>query len=413
MIKNNTPRQAGVAYGRKKALLVLPVFLAVLILAGCSYQLPGSKKKEANQKVLIGSLWKTSDGGHTFEEKSQIDEKTKIAAANILTIAYHPKKQRSIYVSTVDHGIFKTEDAGEKWGSIVFPPKRIYSFLIDQKDPDNRMFASGVIQNWGKIFRTEDGGNKWDEVYTEPGQGTSVTAIAQNPKNMNNIIAGTSVGVIIISVDGGNTWKNVGSYGNNIPNGFIGDFAFDSKEVQSMYLFINGGKFYYSKDGGIKWLDWEEEKQKEVQAIRVRAVEANKNKNIALGSQLNKQASDLSKRNNENKMPGGIVTIAADPNIPGTVYAGTGRGFFRSPDYGKYWYKLNIIESAEKYPIRSIAVNPKNSKEIVFVAGRAFYKSIDGGTTWAVTGLSVDRDASFVSYDPFEPSFIFIGLRKF
>jgi outer membrane PBP1 activator LpoA protein len=57
MIKNNTPRQAGVAYGRKKALLVLPVFLAVLILAGCSYQLPGSKKKETNQKVLIGRTY--------------------------------------------------------------------------------------------------------------------------------------------------------------------------------------------------------------------------------------------------------------------------------------------------------------------------------------------------------------------
>ena len=74
---------------------------------------------------------------------------------------------------------------------------------------------------------------------------------------------------------------------------------------------------------------------------------------------------------------------------------------------------MNIIESAKKFSIRSIAVNPKNSKEIVFVAGRAFYKSIDEGATWSVTGLDVDRDAFFVSYDPFDPKYLFLGLRSF
>jgi photosystem II stability/assembly factor-like uncharacterized protein len=112
-------------------------------------------------------------------------------------------------------------------------------------------------------------------------------------------------------------------------------------------------------------------------------------------------------------MPSGIVSIAPDPAVSGTLYAGTNAGLFRSTDYGKYWYELNIIESAKQFPIRSIAVNPKNPKEVVFVSGKAFYKSTNGGETWAITSLSVDRDASFVAYDPFDPKYLLIGLRKF
>ena len=121
----------------------------------------------------------------------------------------------------------------------------------------------------------------------------------------------------------------------------------------------------------------------------------------------------LSERNQANKMPTGIISIASDPTRSGVIYAGTSNGFFKSTDFGKYWTEINIIESAKKFPIRSIAVNPKNSEEIVFVSGKAFYKSIDSGQTWFVTGLTVDRGASFVSYDPFDSEYLFVGLRNF
>jgi photosystem II stability/assembly factor-like uncharacterized protein len=172
-------------------------------------------------------------------------------------------------------------------------------------------------------------------------------------------------------------------------------------------------KIYYSPDGGNTWLDWEAEKQKEVKALQDRATKAAAAGNADEAKGLQKQAQDLSKRNSDNKMPAGIVSVATDTQKSGVIYAGTLDGLFRSTDYGKYWYEVNIIKSATKFPIRSIAVNPKNSNEIVFVAGKAFYKSTDNGETWLVTGLNVDRDASFISYDPFDPNYLFIGLRKF
>lgn len=391
-----------------KKSLVLAV--SVFMLSGCTLPIPSSLAPSSGGSVQTkGSLWRTSDGGQSFEVKSEIDEKTIIAKADILSVAYHPNTQGTIYVGSVENGIFKTEDSGEQWTPIAFPYKKIYSFILDRNDPDNRMFASGVVGEWGKIFRTDDGGENWNEVYTEPGTGATVTALSQHPSDTNVIFAGTSTGTVVKSTDSGDTWKNVG----NKIDGTVSDFAFDASSKFATYLLTFGQKVYFSRDGGLGWIDWEAEKQNELTALQKRASDASATGDRKRGDALQKQVQLLSERNQTNKMPSGIVSIAADPKNTGVIYAGTSTGFFRSPDYGKYWYEINIIESAKKFAIRSIAIKPTDSKEIVFVAGKAFYKSIDGGQTWFVTGLNVDRGASFVSYDPFDSEYLFVGLRNF
>jgi len=211
------------------------------------------------------------------------------------------------------------------------------------------------------------------------------------------------------SVDSGETWANVG----NEINGTVSDIAFDSTKSLVTYLLVFGQKVYYSSDGGVQWIDWEVEKQKEMADLQDRASRASSKGNRSEGDSIRNQVTNLSKRNQENEMPRGIVSIASDPTQSGVLYAGTNVGLFRSTDFGKYWEEINIIESAKAFPIRSIAVNPQDSKEIVFVAGKAFYKSIDGGVTWMTTGLNVDRGVSFITYDPFDPKYLFIGLRNF
>ncbi len=395
----------------QRLLLSGVLAMGTFILSGCTIPLPGSLSPETTTSgaPAKGSLWRTSDGGQTFEVKSTIDETTTITKADILSIAYHPHTQGTIYVGSVDNGIFKTEDAGEQWTPISFPPKKIYSFILDRNDPDNRMFASGVVGEWGKIFRTDDGGEEWKEVYTEPGVQANVTALSQHPTDINVIFAGTSTGTVVKSTDAGETWKNVG----NKIEGTVSDILFDATQKFTTYLLTFGQKLYYSRDGGVAWLDWEEEKQKEVAALQKRASDASTNGNAKESERLQKESAKLSERNQTNKMPAGIISIASDPTRSGVIYAGTSNGFFKSADFGKYWTEINIIESAKKFPIRSIAVNPKNPDEIVFVAGKAFYKSIDSGQTWFVTGMTVDRGASFVSYDPFDSEYLFVGLRNF
>lgn len=360
------------------------------------------------QIINKDSILRSTDSGDSFSPFFKISANEQVGLANVLSITFHPLTRDKIIVTSLEDGLFNKEAEKDMWDIISFPPKKIYSFILDKKNPDDRMFASGVVNENGRIFRTEDGGQNWKAVYVEPGNASIITALAQDPRDVNIIYSGTSQGTIVKSSDGGNTWKNIG----NRINGVIKYLSFDATRSSVIYLLSFQKKMYYSPDKGATWLDWEEEKVKEIAALTKQAAELAKQGNKQGAENLKKQAEALKKRNTTNKMPSAINLIVADPKVSGTIYAGTKSGLFRSTDFGKYWTELDIIESAKSYPIRSIAVNPKNSKEVIFVAGNAFYKTQNSGGTWSITPLSSDRTASFVAYDPFDVNTIFVGVSS-
>lgn len=374
---------------------------------------PVAVKAVPSNKDLIkiinkDSILRSTDAGDTFAPYFKISTSEQIGLANVLAITFHPLVQGRIIVGSYEDGLFSKNTEGDTWDIISFPPKKIYSFILDKNNPDQRMFASGVVEGNGRIFRTNDGGETWKAVYVEPGQSSTITALSQNPRNTNTIYSGTSQGTIVKSIDGGNTWKNSGGQ----ISGLIKYISFDAAKPLAVYLLSFQKKMYYSPNEGGKWIDWEQEKADEVTALYKQANDLAKQGNKAGADSFRKKADALKQRNTENKMPNGINLIVADPKISGTIYAGTNSGLFRSKDFGKYWSELDIIKSAKSYPIRSIAINPKDSKEVVFVAGKAFYKSRNSGSTWSVTPLNSDRTASFVAYDPFDPNSLFIGVSS-
>ncbi len=383
----------------KRAIIAVIPFFA-LVLSGCSL---GSQQSDMTQNLPTvpggllssnqkGSVWKSDDGGQTFRVKSTVDPTRMIDKADILSIAFHPTKSKTVILGTINDGIFQTQDGGEIWTPIPFPPKRIYSFILDRNNPDSRMFVSGVVNNRGKIFRTDDNGANWHEIYTEPGDNTFVSSLAQDPWNADIIYAGTNAGTLLKSLDAGGTWKNIGGKAEYGP---VSNITFDANRHDSISFLSFGNKMYHSPDGGNTWLDWEKVKQDERQALAAKGHPTDSVADAATAA------------------PAQMLTLVADPSQSGVLYVGTSNvGISRSSDSGKNWSKLNIIDSALKFPIRSIAVDPKESKNIIFVAGKTIYRSSDGGVTWSVTAINSDRSASVVDYDPFDSRFIFIGIRE-
>ncbi len=370
----------------KKSLLLV---VSAVVLSGCTIQLPFSVLTPTaseqptdvfGKKIQAGSVWKSTDSGQTFEVKSRVDDKQSITKADVLALSFHPNDSNILYIATADHGIFKSMDAGEYWEQIVFPPKKIYSFILDRNDPDNRMFASGTIGNLGKIFRTDDGGTEWRAVYTEPGAGVVITILAQHPRDTNVLFAGTSAGTVVKSTDSGETWKNVG----RTLDGPITEIAFDAVEPMSIYALSINKKIYYSADGGVAWTD----------QMQVTNTNNNAPATTSTGG------------------PDMALSITADPIVSGRLYATKNGGLYRSDDFTRTWNKVNIIESAEKFPVRTVVVNPRNSQEIIFSAGSAFYRSTNGGDTWAVVDLYIDRSVSVLAYDPADSSIIYMALRN-
>lgn len=74
------------------------------------------------------------------------------------------------------------------------------------------------------------------------------------------------------------------------------------------------------------------------------------------------------------------VTLAADPNDTGSIYAGTqGDGIYYSGDQGRSWIRLGLAGQI----VKSIAVSPHDSRVIYAgVKPAAVYKSVDAGRTW-------------------------------
>jgi photosystem II stability/assembly factor-like uncharacterized protein len=344
------------------------VLAAVFFLSGCSIPSLGiGTSTTGNQSFL-----KSSNGGSTWEPKMKIDEKKNISVANILSMQVNPQDPNIIYIGTADNGLFVSKDGAETWSNIKFPAS-VYGLALNPQNPQI-IYASGVLKGRAKIYKQEGEGQEWKEIYTEPSDGTIISALAIDRTNPQILYAGTNAGVIIRSADGGNQWINlkVSTTQQKTP---VNGIAFDAGNSAHVYfsLFKNG--LYETTDG-----------------INVNSV------NDKIGNVKN----------------GGVVyNVFSDPYFGGVVYLGMSNGILRGTNGGNNWESLNLIESSKKFPVRAIAINPKNSKEIIYAAGNALYKSTDNGAHWTTFQLNATKGVSVIKYDPIDPNKIYAGFRKF
>ncbi len=351
------------------------LFFGILFfLTGCSITLPTG----GGGTAATGSVYKSTDAGNTFEAKITIDEKTKLSSADVLSVAIHPTNSQIIYIGTESTGLFRTTNGADTWQKITFPPTKIYGLAVDNTNGD-RLFATGVYENTGKIYRSLDAGTNWKEIYTEPGSGTVITALTLDRANPNVLYAATSAGVVIRSLDGGETWKNVVLATGPVTQVFASD------KIIVLSIFEKGTEVSF--DQGVTF----EDNTKSILTTQVTSV-VDQEKKIT---------------------PQSIYVLTEDPHQKGVFLAGAKNGLFRTGDYGKTWTEIDIIESSKKFPIRAIAINPVNSNEIVYTSGEALYKSIDGGVKWSTAELKIGRGVSHLFYDPQTPSTLFFTLRKF
>lgn len=353
----------------KKVLLSLPILAAAVFLSGCSL---GGVALPAQDSVSNATVLKTEDGGATWKPKIRIDDKKTIAGVDILSMAVHPVDPNIVYIGTESDGLFVTKDAGETWNQVPFASKA-YGLLFDPQNPDI-MYGTGIFKGRAKIFKRMREGEEWKEVYTEPADGTTISSIAIDKFNAQVLYAGTNEGVIVKTVDGGQTWVNLKKEANQA-TGPIVNIGFDSANDAHVFFAVFQAGVLETKNAGATIED--------------------------ITSKIDTVGRTTS-----------VYNLTVDPYLPGVVYVGTGAGIFRRSG-GDDWKSLNIIESSRSFPIRSIAINPKNSREIIFSSAKAIYKSVDSGATWSTFQLDTSKEISALRYDQSDPNRIYAGLRSF
>ena len=226
-----------------------------------------------------GGVWKTNDGGSSWENISD-----GYFGGSIGAVAVSEWDNNVIYVGggektvrgnvSYGYGMFKSVDAGKTWTSIGLKNSRhIPRIRIHPKNPD--LVYAAVLGDLFKssdergIYRSMDGGKSWQRILFANADAGAVDLI-MDPNNPRILYASTwrirrtpfslesggEGSALWKSTDGGDTWTNI-SKNEGLPDGIWGISGVTVSPVNSdrVWALIENDKggVYRSDDAGKTW----------------------------------------------------------------------------------------------------------------------------------------------------------------
>jgi len=326
------------------------------------------------------------------------------------------KSGHRLYAGTASGGVSVSEDGGATWKNAGATQGQGLSLSVDSAgsvylgtSADGAFRLAGP----GQAHRRFDADNRrwrrigWDEMKRCPCQDGHAVVI--DPSDHERVFLTTNDGGLLLTEDGGRTWKDGGTRGflSRSPRGV----AFDPQEPRRVYAstFVGGGLFK-SEDHGKHW-------QRRLfgsgtiytTGISVDPVDhsvyvATVGGGFALKPNGVWKSTDFGETFTRiDRAPGAPPDefldlsgrgITVDPHNHTTIYlADRNSGLWRSQDAGASW--INVYEPAAF----SVTVDPVDPQ--IAYAGTIFQgvvKSRDGGSTWA------QKSNGLPSFDPTDPN---------
>lgn len=219
------------------------------------------------------------------------------------------------------------------------------------------------------VFRSVDAGRTW--AFAGSGIiGRVVDALAVDPTNPSIAYAGSPLGTIYKTADGGASWTSVSSglFPGNAP---IRDIAIDPSSPSTLYAATHSAAVFpslgvqKSTNGGQTWTD--------------------------------AGANGLGTKN--------VYAVAIDRNNPSVIYAGglfdnSDRPLFKSTNGGASW--VPISSGVPALSVDAIGVDPTNGNTLFIGQATGLRKSTNGGTSWGSggSGLGFSIAPQVIVYEP-------------
>lgn len=206
-------------------------------------------------------------------------------------------------------GIFKSEDAGRSWRSLLLiraPNREINLLVSDILKKDSLYAATG-----NGLYYSRNKGETWERIFRGKNhlQNDCVALGVLTQK----IYLGTKGG-LFFSQDKGRSWHRETGKVGNVP---VSSIAYSHQEPSCIYVACIDGLFR-SQDAGKSW-------------SRIF---------LATGAENDKEAGDSEENSEEIERNMTINYVSCDPNNPGYIYLATNRGVYQSKDRGESWESM-------------------------------------------------------------------------
>jgi photosystem II stability/assembly factor-like uncharacterized protein len=156
-----------------------------------------------------GAVWRSDDAGTTWEAAGPPGN----AGMYVYDLQVDPQTPSILYIAGIG-GIAKSTDRGDTWTLLsAEPAKYHYEVRIAPSSPSTLYVAACQESFTCFLLGSTDAGATWTRLNFE-GEGTLEPSLAVDPRVATTVYA-TDFGNIYRSIDGGNTWSQIGDSANS------------------------------------------------------------------------------------------------------------------------------------------------------------------------------------------------------
>lgn len=355
-------------------------------------------------------LYRTKDGGKTWEKVLDISENTGVNNVVIsprdpnIMFATSEQRRRHIY-SKIGGGpesaVYKSTDGGTTWRKLSggLPGGDVGGMGI-AISPVNSSYIYVIAEAAGKnsgFFRSTDEGESWEKMSDHTAQGQYYNEIYCDPVDVDKVYSMETVSQV--TLDGGKTWKAVG-----LNNRHVDDHAMwiDPKDTKH-YMIGGDGGIYETFDDSKTWLF--KSNLPVTQFYRVNVDNSEPFYWVYGGTQDNSSFGGPSRSICERGVQSSdwVVTLggdgfwqAIDPKDPNIVYSEYQYGNIYRYDK-KSGEQLKIKpqprkgEDTYKWNWNTPFILSPHSPTRLYIAANKVFRSDDRGSTWQVISEDITR----------------------
>ena len=339
-----------------------------------------------------GGVWKTSNGGTTYEPLFDSQNSYSIGCVTL-----DPKNPNVVWVGSGENnnqrsvaygdGIYKSEDGGATWKNMGLSTSEHIGRIIVHPAQSETVYVAAIGPLWKEggergVYKTTNSGKTWTQIL-KIDEHTGVNDIAMDPRNPDILyaaafqrrrhdyayISGGPGSALYRSLDGGASWEKLT---NGLPSGDKGriGLAVSPANPDFVYAIVEATSkeagFYRSTNRGASW---------------------------------QKMSSHQTGGNYYNE-------VVADPVNPNKVYT-MGYAVSISEDGGRNFRPIG--ENSKHVDNHALWVNPKNTQHMINGCDGGIYETKDGARTWEFKSNLAITQFYKVEVDNSEPFYFVYG----